>query len=455
MRNIKKIIHVSGCLILLLFTTCKEKNDITNSNLLAPVITQISPDSGRFGTEVTITGTNFGATSQENTVTFNGLEAKVVRAAETELVAEVPKGAETGVVEVRVAGQSDTGPEYTYLLTPVVSTLAGTGQAGFDDGPGETATFNLPYGLTLKKGNQPDEDELLVADRFNGAVRSISTDGTVSTVVFNSKLDAEPIDLTTTGDNLAVTLYNRHVVSFVEDAGMGGFDYVQFAGTDNVAGYNDGQRDEARFNHPLGITTDDEGNFYVADRNNHSIRQLDPDDDEVRTFNGTNTPGYVDDGISGGNSRFNEPVFIRWIPNPPDCCGELFMSEAGNHTIRSIVVDGGGTGTVAGNGHPGFNDGTGDEAQFNSPRGIDFDEKGNLFVADFMNNAIRKITPEGVVTTVIKSEGEVSISEGPRLVDGPAGRAQFNGPYGIAVGSDGSLYFTDLYSYAVRKVTFE
>jgi DNA-binding beta-propeller fold protein YncE len=258
--------------------------------------------------------------------------------------------------------------------------------------------------------------------------------------------------LTTAGDNLVVTLYNRHIVSFVKDAGMGGFNYVQFAGTDNMAGYNDGQRDEARFNHPLGVTTDDKGYFYVADRNNHLIRQINPDNDRVGSFGIDNTPGY-EDGFS--NPHYNEPVFIRWIPNPPDCCGILYVSEDGNHTIRGIVVDGGSVFTLAGNGEPGFIDGTGDEAQFNSPRGIDFDEEGNLFVADFMNNAIRKITPEGVVTTVIKSEGVVSINEGSRLVDGPAGTAQFNGPYGIAVGSDGSLYFSDLYSYAIRKVTFE
>lgn len=438
------------CASLVLFSGCKDNTSVT-SNLGTPQIFAVIPDSGGFNKEITINGHNFSKTSEENIVTFNGIEAVVSDASETTLTALVPKGAGTGNIAVTVDEQTATGPEFTYLLTPVVSTLAGTGQAGFDDGPGDEATFNLPHGIFLARRNQHGDDELFVADRFNGAIRRITADGIVSTFVFNEKLDTEPVDLAAVGGFPVVTIYNRQVISFVSSTGMG-LDYEWLAGTDNTPGFIDGTRDKARFHNPLGITTDQDGNIYIADRNNHSIRWIDPDDDEVRTFVGTDTPGYVN-GFR--NPRFNEPMFIRWIPNPPDCCGKLYVSEAGNHTIRSIVVDGGVTNTVAGNGQPGFRDGFRDEAQLNSPRGMAFDEKGNVFVADFLNNAIRKITPEGMVTTVIQSEGEVSINAGPRLIDGPAGTAQFNGPYGIAVGNDGSLFFTDLYSYAVRKIVFE
>src|SRR5689334_8095985 len=127
--------------------------------------------------------------------------------------------------------------------------------------------------------------------------------------------------------------------------------------------------------------------------------------------------------------------------------GVVYFSDAGeSNRIQKIAPDGSVT-TLAG-GSEGFADGTGAQASFNTPSGIAIDADGNLYVADTGNNRIRKVTPQGVVTTVA-GDGTAG------YVDGQAAQARFNGPIGVAVGGDGNIYVADTYNDRIRRISPE
>src|SRR5690606_21885895 len=142
----------------------------------------------------------FGPDLADNVVTFNGREAEVTAASSASLTAVVPRGAGTGPVEVAVDGRTATGPDFTYELTPIVTTLAGTGVAGYDDGPGASATFHRPHGLHLVEGTTAAVDFLYVADRENRVIRLVGPDGTVATAIAAPKLAAGPVDIAEAAD---------------------------------------------------------------------------------------------------------------------------------------------------------------------------------------------------------------------------------------------------------------
>jgi len=161
-----------------------------------------------------------------------------------------------------------------------------------------------------------------------------------------------------------------------------------------VAGYSepgflDGKGSFARFNCPLDIANDEDGNLFVCDALNHAIRKITPEGDVV-TLAGNGEAGFVDG--DGGMAQFDFPCGIAL-----DSDGNLLVSEF-NHAIRKVTPFGKVT-TLAGNGEPGFLDGAGERARFNHPRGIGIDGEDNLLVADYENNAIRKVTPQGDVVT--------------------------------------------------------
>jgi sugar lactone lactonase YvrE len=158
----------------------------------------------------------------------------------------------------------------------------------------------------------------------------------------------------------------------------------------------------------------------------------------VTTFAGDGSPGLKDG--EGREARFANPFGVA-----VDASGNIYVSDAGeNNRIRKIAPNGT-VSTIAG-GVEGFADGRGSEAAFNTPSGLAIDEKGNLYVADTSNNRIRKVTSEGMVTT-IAGDGVA----GSR--DGPAQSAEFNGPLGVGVDKQGNVYVADTYNDRIRKVT--
>lgn len=193
------------------------------------------------------------------------------------------------------------------------------------------------------------------------------------------------------------------------------------------AGYADGTGNSAAFNNPTDVAVDNSGNVFVADMSNHRIRKITPSG-VVSTIAGNGTPGYVD-GI-GTAALLGYPYGIAVNDS-----GYIFFSDLGSNTIRKISPAGVVT-TFAGNGNAGYADGSGTAASFNNPRGLCFDNGGNLFVADRNNCKIRKISPSGIVTTVAGS------AQG--YADGLATVAMFQAPEDVAVDVSGDVYVPDI-----------
>lgn len=156
-------------------------------------------------------------------------------------------------------------------------------------------------------------------------------------------------------------------------------------------GYEDGPRERAKFRSPEGLAVDASGNVYVADTGNHCIRKVSPDG-AVQTLAGTGELGFRNG--AGPQAQFNKPNDVA-----VDTLGNVYVSDTGNHYIRRISPEGQ-VSTLAGRGAFGFHDGIGKLAKFSSPLGIAVDSQGNVFVADRGNARIRRIDTTGVVSTV-------------------------------------------------------
>jgi sugar lactone lactonase YvrE len=209
---------------------------------------------------------------------------------------------------------------------------------------------------------------------------------------------------------------------------------------DGSPGFNDGALNQARFADPFGIVVDSKGNVYVSDAGeNNRIRKITPDG-IVATIAG-GEEGFQDG--QGASARFNTPSALAL-----DAQDNLYVADTGNNAIRKVTPDGTVT-TIAGGGPAGFQDGPAREARFNAPVGVAVDGKGNVYVADTYNDRIRKVTTEGQVTTI--AGGTAS----PGYLDGPAMSASFDTPCGIVVAPTGELYIADTGNNAIRKLTMD
>ena len=270
----------------------------------------------------------------------------------------------------------------TVAQTVTVTTLAG-GTYGDADGTGTAAKFKVPTGLALDASGN-----LYLADWGGNKIKKITPAGVVTTV-----------------------------------AGSG------------TQGNADGTGTAAQFNSPYDVAFDQSGNAYVADSNNNVIRKITPSG-VVSTFAGSGTIGNADG--TGTAAQFYTPSGITVDP-----FGNIYVADTENFTIRKITLAGV-VSTFAG-GQQGYADGTGAAAQFNSPRGIQADASGNVYVADSGNNRIRKITPAGVVTTVAGS------TRG--FANGTGTAAQFSYPTGVAPDTSGNIYVADANNNVIRKIT--
>ncbi len=329
--------------------------------------------------------------------------------------------------------------------TGMVTTIAGAaGIYGTADGTGTSARFAQPNGVTFDStGN------IFVADTNNHAIRKVTPDGVVTTLAgrpgaagyadgpgadarfalpFNTAFDG--------AGNLYVADGANQTIRKIDSAG----NVTTLAGSPGQEGSNDGTGMTARFYYPHGVVVDPAGNVYVSDWGNWSIRKVTPEG-VVSTFAGLPGDSGSWDGI-GLAARFELPADVAI-----DKAGNLFVADSGNSTIRKITPDGVVT-TLAGNVHsPGNQDGVGSAAHFNWPQGITVDGTGNVYVADTNNSTIRKVTPDGMVTTVA-GLGGVSGN-----TDGVGSAARFDYPKGLTIDAANNIYVADVSNGTIRKIT--
>lgn len=329
-------------------------------------------------------------------------------------------------------------------VTPagVVSSFAGLpGTVGAADGQGTSARFYYPRGLSIDSSGY-----IYVADQGNNAIRKISPSGYVTTLAgtLGARGSADG-----TGPGARFLFPNAVAVDsagnvFVNDGGndtlrkvTGAGVVTTLAGRASERGFVDGSGDAARFDQPMGVAYDSSGNLFIVDSANHTIRKVTPGG-IVTTLAGSAGQIGSTDG-TGSAARFRYPRGVA-----TDSSDNLYVADSSNHTIRKVTPAGVVT-TLAGSpGIPGASDGTGSAARFNNPIGVAVDAGGNVYVGDWTNNTLRKITPAGVVTTLAGLAGT------PGTVDGTGSEARFGDLQGVAVDSSGNVYVADV---RIRRVT--
>jgi sugar lactone lactonase YvrE len=184
---------------------------------------------------------------------------------------------------------------------------------------------------------------------------------------------------------------------------------------------------------PYDVNLDSQGNIYIADYMNHRIRRVTPEG-VISTVAGTGTRGYSGDGGAAVASQLNGPYGIAVGPGD-----DLFIADSYNHVIRRVDASGVIT-TVAGLGRPGYagDGGPAQEAMLNAPQALAFDKMGRMYIADEHNHAIRMVSPEGMISTVI-GNGQAGFSEDGVL----AVQGQLSDPEAVIVRHDGSLLIAD------------
>nr|WP_321354869.1 NHL repeat-containing protein [uncultured Draconibacterium sp.] len=256
----------------------------------------------------------------------------------------------------------------------------------------------------------------------------------------DTTLLVEPFGMCTDGSgNFYIADVGKHCISRVTPDGV----VELFAGTAKP-GTADGKLKSAEFDSPSGLCFDKDGNLYVAGFGGQNVRKISPDG-EVTTVAGTGEEGYR-------NGPADEAIFSSPRGVCIDSKGNIFVADCWNHRIRKISSDGMVT-TFAGGGKRGelvvndWKDGADTTARFDAPCGLAIDANDNIFVADANNNSIRKITPDGRVTTLAGTDHRKG------LVDGTKEEAVLNVPTELFAASDGTIFFSDTYNHCIRKIT--
>lgn len=324
-------------------------------------------------------------------------------------------------------------PKYSY--NPGGGTVADTSKAD------STATFNEPTALAIDGyGN------IFVADYGNNLIREISAGGIVSTVAgsgmqgsvntaaANSSFNGPTgLCLDATG-NIYIADNNNNQIRMISAGNV-----TTIAGSDSI-GAVDGIGAKAYFFGPTGIVRDGGGNLYVTDAGNNLIRKVVPSSGQVSTVAGNTNPGASNGALL--SASFNNPGGIAI-----DGSGNLYVADMLNNMIRGINFNTQKVTTVAGNSDTSMDrDGPDSTALFYYPTSVAVDANGNIYVAEYVTNLIRKISANGTVST-FAGNGQAG------LVDSTGTTAEFNGPSGLAIDKTGNLYVADTYNNVIRKIT--
>jgi sugar lactone lactonase YvrE len=323
----------------------------------------------------------------------------------------------------------------------IVSTFAGNGFEGYAAGVGTSAQFARPIGLFT------DLNGVYVADYGNHVTRLIrysdqqvfTTNGTpqkngyVDGSAFSALFDG-PSSIIYQPACACYVIADSRNNAIRKRASLSVFT----AAGSIMSGFVDAATTNARFSTPYSVASDGGFNIYVADGGNNAIRKIDFSGNVTTLAGGTS--GDVDG--QGRAAQFRTPFSLA-----VDRAGNIYVADFGNHKIRKVTPSGSVT-TFAGTGVAGFKDGPALEAQFNNPQGVAVDSIGNVYVSDTHNNAVRMISATGQVSTLAGA-----IESG--FVNGPGELARFNLPMGIALDASGNIYVADYFNHSIRKITIQ
>jgi RHS repeat-associated protein len=331
-----------------------------------------------------------------------------------------------------------------------IMTVAGNGQSDFggDGGPATAAQLFYPGGIAVG----PD-GSLYIADVNNERVRRVGPDGTITTIAGNGS----PGFSGDGGPATAAQLYKPRAVAVGPDGSLyiaDGFNYrvrrVGPAGTiTTIAGNGSpgfsgdgGPATAAQLASPAAVTVGSDGSLYIADAENGRVRRVGPDG-TITTVAGNGSPGFSGDGGPATAARLTAPTAVTVGSD-----GSLYVTDNGESRVRRVGPDGTIT-TVAGNGQLGFSGdgGPATAAKFDSVGGVAVGPDGSLYIADLLNRRVRRVGPDGTITTVAGNGQSGFSGDG-----GLATAAKLYDPRGVAVGPDGSLYIAGLRDGRVRRV---
>ena len=333
---------------------------------------------------------------------------------------------------------ADAGNNRVRMVNPsgIITTIAGTGVAGFsgDGGPATAAELDYPNALAISATGA-----LLISDGGNRRVREVSASGIITTVAGNGTLglsgDGGPAAEAGLSEPLGVAVGPGGV--YVADAWNDAVRRILPSGViETVATAADG------LSFPVAVAVDAAGDIFVADWSNRVV-EITPSG-TATTFAGTGVAGFSGDGGPATAAELDHPSGLAVASN-----GDVYIADAGNNRVRMVNPSGIIT-TVAGTGVAGFSGdgGPATAAELDYPNGLALGPDGGLFIADRNNQRIREILPDGTITTVA-GNGEVGYT-GENV---PALSEALNYPAGVAVGPSGNLYIADDGNCIVQKVT--
>ncbi len=345
---------------------------------------------------------------------------------------------------------------YAQIVLPaggVINTLAGTtqGYAG-DGGAATSAKMYQPYGTAVDSAGN-----LYIADTYNSRIRKVTAStGNISTVAGSATLgysgDGGPatsaelsyphgVAVDGSGNLYIADTQNNRIRMVTASTGI-----ISTVAGNGTVGYSGdgGAATSAELTYPNGVAVDSVGNIYIADTQNNRIREVTASTGNISTVAGNGTFGYSGDGGAATSAELTYPDGVA-----VDGSANIYIADFDNCRIRKVTASTGIISTVAGNGTGGYsgNGGAATSAELYAPDGVAVDSAGNIYVADTGNNVIRKVTASTGIISTVAGNGTYGYSGD----GGAADSATLKGPSGVAVDSAGNLYIADA-SNRIRAV---
>ena len=344
------------------------------------------------------------------------------------------------------------------VIGGIITTFAGDGtispgggpSAYGDGGPATSAQLHLPMGVAVDK-----TFNVYIADTGDNTIREVTTDGNIATIAGDSfpsyQGDAglaikaelhgpEDVAVDSSGNIYIADTQNAYVRKVTSD---GNINYIAGDGSIGFTG-DGGYATSADLIAPFALAVDSSGNVFFAENGDSRIRKIDAKSLDISTVVGNGTPGFSGDGSDPTKAQLNSPTGVA-----VDSAGNLYIADSLNCRIRK-AASGGSISTFAGNGTFSYSGdgGAATQAQLNTPQGVAVDTNFNVYIADTLNNVVRKVSPNGTISNYAGNGGAGSSGDGSAATS-----AQLHGPQGLAIDASGNLFIADTMNAKVRKVS--